>query len=360
MRQCISILRRRRDLRVAHDCADAGNPAGVRQAVAIALNAAQPAEPLGLCFAIPPGDAPAWVELVPAPDANGIVRGRDGRQFQVDPAAIVAAYDIPIPIDVNHATVLRAKEGEDSPAYGWINQLEVRNGAIWGQVEWTERGKTALANRDYRFLSPALNLIKGTMQAVKIASAGLVNEPNFPLALNHRTPEEDPTVDKAIREALGLKDDADAAAAVIAINALKTARDTALNRAETPSLDKFVPRADYDTALNRATAAEAKLADQDKAAHQAKVDTAINAALAAGKITPATKDYHVASCATAEGLAAFEKFVAVAPVIGDESGLNKKTPGTQTTALNAATAEVAKLFGNSAEDIKKYGTEEAA
>lgn len=329
----------------------------------LALNHAEPAfrpDAAALCFALPQGEAPEWIELIPAADTDGIVRGLDGRWWRMPrPEAIVEAYDIPFPVDINHATETQAKRGEASPAQAWIEQIEVRDGAIWGRAGWTERGINAIKARDYRFISPVFRFDFETLEILKLTSAALVNDPNFPLALNHRTdPKEDTTVDKALREALGLDDNADIAAAVVAINALKQARDTALNQAQTPSLDKFVPRADYDTALNRATTAEQQLSERDQTDHNAKVEVAINAALKAGKITPATVDYHKASCATAEGLDRFNQFAEAAPVIGDPSGLEGRTPDTEKKALNAATANVARLFGNSAEDIQKYGTED--
>jgi hypothetical protein len=52
----------------------------------------------------------------------------------------------------------------------------------------------------------------------------------------------------------------------------------------------------------------------------------------------------------------FADFCAAAPVIGDPSGLDKKTPdGDQQTALNAEQTKIAGMFGNTAEDIAKYG-----
>ncbi|MDN5865739.1 MAG: phage protease, partial [Gammaproteobacteria bacterium] len=172
--------------------------------------------------------------------------------------------------------------------------------------------------------------------------------------LNHSSydPEqEEPAVDKAIREALGLDAEADAAAAVTAINSMKSARGT-------PSLDKFVPRADYDAALNRASAAEHTLAERDEAQLKDEIETAINAALEAGKITPATADYHRAQCAFEGGLERFTAFVKAAPELAGASGLEGKRPD-EGSALNAEDKRVAAIFGNSPDDIQKYGQEAA-
>jgi phage I-like protein len=315
-----------------------------------------------LCFALTPGDAAEWLELIPAADAEGIVRGRDGRWWRMpDPQAVADAFDVAIPLDINHASELLAPSGSPSPAQGWIESLEVRTGAVYGHVDWTERGTNAVASRDYRFLSPVFRYQPETKLIMQLASVGLVNEPNFALALNQmgealdpETTLEDYTVDKTILEALGLNAEAAPPDAVTAINALKTAHGT-------PALDKFVPRADYDTAINRAQTAETTLSEQAQAVRAAEIDTAINAALEAGKITPPTADYHRAQCAAEGGLERFQEFVKAAPEVGGKTGLDTRSAAAGKTALNEAEKHVAQLFGNSAEDIAKYGkTEEAA
>src|SRR5690606_19872896 len=130
---------------------------------------------------------------------------------------------------------------------------------------------------------------------------------------------------------------------------------TATNNAE-PSLDKYVPRADHDNVKAALNAAQEELTSIKKGQRDEKIETAINAALKAGKITPATVEYHTAQCQAEGGLERFEKFVESAPVIGDVSDLDTRTPkGGQDTALNAEQQRIANLFGNSAEDIAKYG-----
>jgi phage I-like protein len=130
---------------------------------------------------------------------------------------------------------------------------------------------------------------------------------------------------------------------------------TATNAAANPSLDKFVPRADYDAALARATNAEASLADRDKEAKETAINAAIEKALADGKITPATVEYHKAQCAQEGGLERFAEYCAAAPVIGDPSTMDKRRPEDQGTALNAEEQRIAEMFGNSVEDLQKYG-----
>lgn len=322
-----------------------------------------------LNFELPQGDAPEWIEVLPAGD---VVTGRDGRSWKKPSAeAIVSrtrSLGRDIPVDIEHATELKAPKGEPAPAVGWSSELQVRDGgSIWMRVQWNDTGKQAVASRAYRYISPVFTYHLDTQEIVAITSVGLTNQPNlFITALNRaqQTLEENPveTFLKALCAALGItvddfnkKENQDKLLA--ALNQMKGDLQTALNRAEHPSLEKFVPRADYDTALKRATNAEEKLAQIEKSSLDSKIDTAINAALAAGKITPATVDYHKAQCAQEGGLERFEAFVAAAPVIGNPSDLDHRNPGDdKNKALNAEQKRIAEMFGNTEEDLKKYGS----
>jgi phage I-like protein len=83
---------------------------------------------------------PEWIQLLPA----GSFHGRDGRGPYAlsDPAAVIdatMALRMPagIPIDYDHATDFAAPQGNPAPAAGWITEFAIRDGALWGRVEWT-------------------------------------------------------------------------------------------------------------------------------------------------------------------------------------------------------------------------------
>jgi phage I-like protein len=272
-----------------------------------------------LCAELPAGEVPEWVELIPV---GPEIVGQDGRRWLNDrPDAIVRAwqarrYPIPTVIDYEHATQRRAEAGLPAPAAGWVTTLENRGNAIWGRVEWTPEAAEQVRQRQYRFLSPAFRFEKATGRIVEIESAGLTNTPNFLIALNQvQETLESMTIPIDVLTALGLAEGATAEQAVAAVSRLQSDLATATNRAEAPPLDRFVPRPQYDVALQRAIAAEAKLAEATQAQTQKAIDDAIAAALAAGKITPATKDYFVAQCRQEGGLAAFQTFIEAAPAI---------------------------------------------
>lgn len=309
----------------------------------IALNAAAIADAIGegIALNLAGEEPPEWVQVLPR---GPKLQGHDGRAWVVSNVdALVEAFNadgIDLPVDINHATQLKASRGEEAPAAGWIVALEARNGELFGKVSWTERGRAAVVARDYRYVSPVFRF-DGAGRVTKMRALGLVNSPNFidlP-ALNAEQQRE--VIMKDILTKLGLAETATAADAIVAIDKLLTAANSAK-----PSLDEFVPRADHALALNRAQEAEGKLAAYEKKAHEDKVTAAIDGALKAGKIAPASKDYHLAMCASAEGLAAFEKFVAEAPSHFTPV-LDKKDVGAggEKTALNAEQKAAAEAMG---------------
>lgn len=258
--------------------------------------------------------APDWIELIPAGET---VRGRDGREWKNDhPDGIVEAFLVSgadIPIDIEHATEIKAPEGEPAPAQGWIRQVVKReDGSIWGKVEWTDQGKWAVEGREYRYLSPAFLYNEKTGRILSLESVALTNKPNLRIKALNRQGENE-KMDKRICEALGLNPDASAESVLSAINAMDKEKTTALNRVKSPDPDQWVPKADYDLALNRAKKAETQVASAARRGHEDAVETALNQALKDGKIAPSSLDYHRENCATAEGLEKFKTFAAGAP-----------------------------------------------
>ena len=143
---------------------------------------------------------------------------------------------------------------------------------------------------------------------------------------------EEETMNEKLLALLGLKVGATVEEAIAALSSLKTEQEKlsselATARAQSvPSMDKFIPRADYDVAIARAQAAEKLVEDNKQDALKKAVGVEIESALKAGKITPATKDYYVSQCSSQEGLEEFKKFCSAAPVIAGDSNLDKKDP----------------------------------
>ncbi len=314
-----------------------------------------------LCFELS-ADVPEWVEVLPP---GPTVTGRDGRTWSYDPAEVLAATKAhtagaDLPFDYVHATELKAPQGDDAPASGWAREYRLNErGAIEARVEWTAKARNAIAEREYRYLSPVF-IYDDAGRIHRFSSFGLTNKPNLLIkALNAEQPttENHPMLAAAIRAALGLPETATEDEAVAAIKALKEAKETALNSEKAPSLQLYVPRGDYNALEQRAANAEQKLADRDKADLDKAINAEIEAALKAGKITPATKGYHLAACQEEGGLERFREFVKAAPSVTATVVPEGKVDEQNKTALNAEQQQAARMFGMTDDQYTKHISE---
>lgn len=250
-------------------------------------------------------DAPEWVMLVPK---GPRIVGNDGRVFTLDnPGGVVDAFaksGLKLPIDINHAQYHKASKGEASPAVGWIEQLEARDGAIWGRVEWNSRGESALKGRDYRYISPGLR-VDGDGRVLGIIHAGLVNQPNFAMAALNA----EGTSMKNLFAKLGLPETATENDCIAVFDKL----EASLNAARTASPEDFVRREDYEAANGAVIALNAQIVADKKAARDKEVVAFIDQGVKDGKITPGSKDQYLALCASDEGFAAAKGLVDATP-----------------------------------------------
>lgn len=135
--------------------------------------------------------APREILLVPW----GRVDRIDGGAFTIDEAAaerIASAFrakGTDIPIDYEHQSLGGAHASRDgtAPAAGWIKSLHAAPGeGVFARVEWTPRGAGLIQGREYRYLSPVLDV--GADGCVsRLHSAALTNQPaivGFPAIVN--------------------------------------------------------------------------------------------------------------------------------------------------------------------------------
>ena len=139
----------------------------------------------------PSSAAPEWIHLLP----QGHIKGRDGREFELsDPSALVLAFEangIDLPIDYEHQNDKpEARLSGPVPAAGWIKELRVLDGGLWGRAEWTETAAEMIRSKEYRFLSPSILVHPKTRQIMQLKGAGLVHNPN--LFLTALASQEDP------------------------------------------------------------------------------------------------------------------------------------------------------------------------
>jgi phage I-like protein len=292
--------------------------------------------------------APEWVELFPA---GPELVARDGRRWIANPQAVIKAFAenrAPLAIDWEHAQAHLAPKGQEAPAAGWITELEERDGAVWGRVDWVEKAARQIVEKEYRFLSPDFQH-RADGRITKLNGAGLVNRPALELtALSREQPPKETPMLKAIARALGLAETADEAAILAALAARDSERKALCQAlridegSDTTALAAAVGRLQDDTATALAAAgggnaAEVAALQSDLAAtrtalaalqqkdHEREIDAALDQAVTAGKITPASRDSYRAMCALDGGIEKFNALVATLPVIGGPSGLDGRS-----------------------------------
>jgi phage I-like protein len=308
------------------------------------------------CRALPPpidGAPPARLLLAPI----GETVGRDGRRYALSAeeaaalAAALAADGADLPLDWEHATELLAPAGQRADAAGWLSDWRAEPAGLTAAVDWTPAGREAVANRAQRYYSPAYLVDQATRRIVGISSAGLTNKPNLRLGALNREDHGMP-VPVEIRQALDLPETATPEQAATAIRALAAELNAA--RTATPELSRFVPRADYDAALHRATQAETALRTAQQAETNRAVDALLQQGLAEARITPATVEYHRAQAATEGGIDRLRAYLAAAPtVVGTENNRQGEPPkGAEVTTADQRAIMAA--FGMTPELLDKH------
>jgi len=260
---------------------------------------------VALCSEIPQV-APEWVQIMPS---GPEIKGLDGRKWSMkDPAKLIDMFKnmgLPLVIDYEHGQELKAPEGEEAPAAGWIEDLELRDGELWARVSWTERAAKAINSREYRFLSPAF-AYDASMQILGLSSVALTNKPNLVMtALNSR--EQGGKGWDEVSVALGVQ--------------VKTPGDVmaALNRRE-------------DVALNR------------------QVEAAVDQAIADARFCPAQRDFLIATC-RAQGPEAFKAFADLNGGFANLSTPVKLPPLPGKSRLSDAQVAVCRAVGVSEEQF---------
>ena len=264
-------------------------------------------------------------------------------------------------VDFAHKTIFGA--GVDAPAAGWIKRsalaiIDDTTGdnpsasGLWATVDWTPRGRQAVLDGDYKYISPVFTCDKQG-NVTGLHSVALTNDPALSnmaaVALSAQVPfpstqfkKETPMLLAALVAALGLAQDTTDAAALSSIAALKADNTRLAGAAFDPI--KHIPMEQY-TALQ---AQHAALSAQVDAAGKT---AALTAALADGRILPAQRDYWAA-----QPLAALTEYLKVAQPIAALSGQQStSTAGAddKPQALSAAELHVCTVTNISPEAFAK-------
>ena len=85
---------------------------------------------------------------------------------------------IDLMIDYEHQTLYMEKNGQPNPASGWMKHAEYLSGeGIFVDVDWTEKARAQIKNKEYRYISPLFLAEEGTGRVMKVINAALVNRP---------------------------------------------------------------------------------------------------------------------------------------------------------------------------------------
>lgn len=331
------------------------------------------------------GGAPEIISVLPL----GHVKSAKG-EFDVDGESFaamkaqIAQRGVDLVVDYEHQTLT----GEQAPAAGWVKELFLSDGQIKARVEWTDRAKAYLSNREYRYLSPVITVRKADNKAMGLHSIALTNTPAIEHmeaivnSLNFEGGQNTMDFMKELAKLLGLGEDATEEqvkeALKVCLEENKSLKESAAEAAkqQPPENDKVVANkevcellglkagaatADVAAAImalkggniggvnlvEQVKSLEAKLADRD-------AEEAVEMALKAGKITPAQREW--AKGYALKNLEDFRGFVEKAPQVvpmGDVGGSEPLT--LKRDEVDEATLLVCKQLGISTEDVKQYG-----
>jgi phage I-like protein len=266
-------------------------------------------------------------------------------------------------IDYEHQTMM----GIEAPAAGWIRELDTREDGLWARVDWTANAYDRITNREYRYISPVVELDEDR-NLTGLLNVALTNYPAInnldPLTLKNRetTKEIDRMKGKLI-EILGLSPEAEALEIMDRITQGRLAVEFLEDLSELLSVKSNA--SEIKGAVLALKASPDVIARLQGEVDQLKAERASEAAekqfelaLRAGKITPAMREW--ALNYAKNDPQGFEAYVANAPKIvpiGEELDHQSKEGAGETVHLTAEDKKMAVLMGVSEELYMKSKTE---
>ena len=266
------------------------------------------------------GTTPEWIELIPA----GEFKGRDGRGPYCldDPAKVIEAtralqMDAGQPIDYDHATDLGAPSGRPAPAAGWIKELAVRAGALWGRVEWTRHGAEALTTREYRYVSPVFEH-DGEGAVVRLIRAALTNNPNLYLkAIAAKQASDEANQGPRLGEKAAQPDEASTVRAILGLATVADTDEvvTELRRVRLAAEQASLPGRGRGplVAMRHLEETATELNELRAERARERAERAVLEAMQAGKLTPAQRAWANDYCSVDPS--GFQRFIERQPAV---------------------------------------------
>lgn len=305
--------------------------------------------------------------------------------FEVDDRDIAGiirqfkARRLDLVIDYEHQTLSDVQ----APAAGWIKDLYPGEDALMARVEWTQKGREYIANKEYRYLSPVVLVKKADQHAAVFHSAALTNTPAITgmfaiinsdaLSIEE---EEEPRMElSALIELLGLEE---GTAEEDVLKRIKELTQQAAEEGQGGQEGKEGPakegtqlvanktvldllglpedaRTEDVTARIMAfkagdSALQRRVAELEKQAASQKAEELVGLAMKDGKLSPAQKEWAVAyALSDPKG---FAKFVEKAPVVVP---MGKTAFAVDERKQTGVDWKILKNQGVTEEDLKKYG-----
>ena len=305
--------------------------------------------------------------------------------FEVDDRDIAGiirqfkARRLDLVIDYEHQTLSDVQ----APAARWIKDLYPGEDALMARVEWTQKGREYIANKEYRYLSPVVLVKKADQHAAVFHSAALTNTPAITgmfaiinsdaLSIEE---EEEPRMElSALIELLGLEE---GTAEEDVLKRIKELTQQAAEEGQGGQEGKEGPakegtqlvanktvldllglpedaRTEDVTARIMAfkagdSALQRRVAELEKQAASQKAEELVGLAMKDGKLSPAQKEWAVAyALSDPKG---FAKFVEKAPVVVP---MGKTAFAADERKQDGVDWRILKNQGVTEEDLKKYG-----
>ena len=329
------------------------------------------------------------IDLIGVPEVirvlpKGHVSSTKG-DFEVDDRDIAGiirqfkARRLDLVIDYEHQTL----NDVQAPAAGWIKDLYPGEDALMARVEWTQKGREYIANKEYRYLSPVVLVKKADQHAAVFHSAALTNTPAITgmfaiinsdaLSIEE---EEEPRMElSALIELLGLEE---GTAEEDVLKRIKELTQQAAEEGQGGQEGKEGPakegtqlvanktvldllglpedaRTEDVTARIMAFKAgdsvlQRRVAELEKQAASQKAEELVGLAMKDGKLSPAQKEWAVAyALSDPKG---FAKFVEKAPVVVP---MGKTAFAADERKQDGVDWRILKNQGVTEEDLKKYG-----
>lgn len=314
------------------------------------------------------GQVPEWVQVFPL----GLVRSTAG-DFTVDAesvSSIIAEFKKQgndMVIDYEHQT----QKGIEAPAGGWVKELEDRGqDGLWARIEWTEKARGYIKNKEYRYFSPVVLVRKSDSKAITLLSIGLTNLP----AMSGMRPivnkfgnefKEDDGMEfiKELSTVLGLDTGLTEQQVIDAVKVLKEAKIPPVHKEVLDLLD-LKEDASLDIIKGKVISlknpagyvkAEEFKALSDRLAMRDR-DELVTLALNAGKISPAQKGW--AEEYALKDPTGFKAFVEAAPqVVPLQQIASAAAQVNRGPVPDDVQLSVNKMLGIDDETFKKYGGE---